>query len=226
MDLIWNGKRLLVPGGGLHIGWVEPPTPGETMMDYDGNVYDVVTIGSQKWTVQNLRTTHYADGTAIPRIDDIPTWNADTTGAYCENTGISYIVYGYLYNWYAAINVHNLAPSGWRVPSLTDWTNLVTFLGGDTGAGGILKEAGTIHWDSPNTGAVNTYGFTALPAGRRNYFGLYTEAHTTAYMWSTTEYVGPAGFGSNYAMIYNSADTIQSNNSKFMGESIRFMKDV
>ena len=117
---------------------------------------------------RNLKTTKYNDGTSIPNVTNDTSWSNLTTGAYCwYNNDVSYKnPYGALYNWYA-VNTGKLAPKGWHVPSDAEWTTLITYLGGESIAGGKLKEAGTTHWLSPNTEATNSTGFSALPGGRR-----------------------------------------------------------
>jgi len=149
------------------------------LLDYDGNLYTTVVIGSQEWIVGNLRTTHYADGTAIPNVTDTTLWAADVTGAYCwYDHNIAYRdVYGALYNWYTIGNAHGLvsagqfteggvASLGWRVPTMADWAALANAIGGAATAGGFLKEAGTAHWNGPNPG-TNDYGFRMMGNGNR-----------------------------------------------------------
>jgi uncharacterized protein (TIGR02145 family) len=137
--------------------------------DKDGNHYNAVRIGNQLWMVENLKTTKYSDGTAIPNITDGTTWAATTSPAYCwyDNDASTYKdTYGGLYNRYAVMT-GKLCPIGWHVPTNEDWTTLGTYLGGNAVAGGKLKEAGTAHWLSPNVGATNESGFTGLPTGYR-----------------------------------------------------------
>ena len=93
-----------------------------SVTDVDGNSYTTVTIGTQQWMVENLKTTHYADGTAIPNLTIDGDWIADVTGAYCwyNNDIVNATPYGALYNWYAVTNAHGLAPAGWRIPTESD----------------------------------------------------------------------------------------------------------
>jgi uncharacterized protein (TIGR02145 family) len=140
-----------------------------TVTDVDGNVYNIVTIGTQVWMKENLKTTKYSDGTAIPNITGGPAWVALTSPAYCwyNNDASTYKdTYGGMYNLYTVMT-GKLCPTGWHVPSNADWTTLGTYLGGDAIAGGKLKEAGTAHWLSPNVGATNESGFNGLPTGFR-----------------------------------------------------------
>jgi uncharacterized protein (TIGR02145 family) len=144
-------------------------TDPETATDVDGNVYNVVRIGSQLWIKENLKTTKFNDGSAIPLVIDNTAWAGLTTPGYCwyNNNETTYKnTYGALYNWYT-VNTGKLCPIGWYVSTDAEWTILTTFLGGYQVAGGKLKETDTTHWNSPNTGATNETDFTALPGGYR-----------------------------------------------------------
>ena len=140
-----------------------------TVTDIDGNIYNSVTIGNQVWMAENLKTTKYQNGEAIPNVTDDTEWSNLVTGAYSDynNDPSNSDTYGRLYNWYAVDDSRNICPSGWHVPNYSEWTTLENYLGGYLVAGGKLKETGTTHWSSPNTGATNETGFTALPAGGR-----------------------------------------------------------
>jgi uncharacterized protein (TIGR02145 family) len=98
--------------------------------DGDGNTYDAVVIGEQSWTVENLYTTKYQNGTSIPNVTNNSTWGGLTTGAYCyyNNDYTTYgQYYGALYNWYA-VNSGLVNNNGYRVPSDADWTQLTDYL--------------------------------------------------------------------------------------------------
>jgi len=166
-----------------------PGNDAGTISDIDGNVYHTVTIGTQVWMVENLKTTKYNDGTVIPYITDNTIWQSNATGAYCwyNNDVINKNVYGALYNW-KAVNTGKLAPFGWHVSTDTDWTTLTNFLGGESVAGGKLKEVGISHWIAPNTGATNTSGFTALPGGYRDATGPYGGVGNMSHWLTSTEY--------------------------------------
>jgi uncharacterized protein (TIGR02145 family) len=127
-----------------------------------------VTIGTQVWLVENLKTTKFNDGNQITNGTDNTAWSSLTTAVYCwyNNDISSKTPYGALYN-YNAVASGKLCPDGWHVPSNTDINTLISFLGGEGVAGGKLKESGTAHWQAPNSGATNDYGFTALPGGKR-----------------------------------------------------------
>lgn len=159
---------------------------GQTVTDFDGNVYNLVTIGTQVWLVENLKTTHYSNGDPVPNLTKNADWSETNDGAWCDNNnnGNNGQIYGHLYNWRAAADPRNLCPNGWHVPSDAEWTVLDDFLLWHVG--GKMKEAGTAHWVSPNTGATNESGFTALPAGSRTYGGLFNEPGYAAEFWSST----------------------------------------
>jgi len=169
----------------------KPEVPNEnSVTDIDGNVYKTVVIGTQTWMAENLRTTKYNDGTEIPNIKDGITWSELTTGAYCwyENDEASYKEpYGGLYNWYV-VETGKLCPSGWHVPSNSDWETLINYLGGNADViGGMLKEVSLKHWNSPNTGATNDSGFTALSIGYRDWYsGTFNNKGYYNSWWSTT----------------------------------------
>ncbi len=197
-----------------------------TITDIDGNVYNTVTIGTQTWMAENLKVTKYRNGDAIPNVTNGNEWLNLTTGAYCdyENAASNSVVYGKLYNWYAVADSRNIAPTGWHVASDDEWTTLTTFLGGVTVAGGKLKEKGTAHWISPNEGATNETGFTALPAGYRMNDGeIFYHLSSHAYFWSFTEDNGSDAWyrylNSSYSNVY------RYNYDKSGGFSVRCIKD-
>ncbi|MDF1546840.1 MAG: fibrobacter succinogenes major paralogous domain-containing protein [Bacteroidales bacterium] len=161
-----------------------------TVTDADGNVYKTVKIGTQIWMAENLKTTKYHNGDAIPEVTGITEWGDLTTSAYCnyDNNAASATTYGRLYNWYAVNDSRNIAPSGWHIPTDADWETLKTYLGGSDLAGGKLKEAGTGHWQSPNLGATNESGFNALPGGVRGLNGIFGYIGIFSIWWSANQY--------------------------------------
>lgn len=156
--------------------------------DIDGNNYSAVTIDTQVWMVENLRTTRYRNGEEIGTTEKDISQDKDGSyqWAYAHNESLANI-YGRLYTWYAATDVRNVAPEGWHVPSDEEWTTLITYLGGQLYAGGKLKEVGFSHWPSPNATASNTSGFTAIPGGYRGTGGVFLELNVNAYWWSSTQ---------------------------------------
>jgi uncharacterized protein (TIGR02145 family) len=147
-----------------------PPTFTDSR---DGKTYSAVLIGTQCWMAQNLN-----NNTVFP---------ADCYDGNAANCSI----YGGLYNWFAAMNgsvlegATGICPPGWYIPSDDEWGTLIWFLGGVNIAGDYLKEAGTAHWASPNMGATNLSGFTALPGGR-GYTDYFVELKSKAYFWSSS----------------------------------------
>ncbi len=192
------------------------------VMDIDNNVYDTIKIGTQTWLKQNLKVTHYNNGDAIPNVTDNTAWSNTPSGAYCEYGAVA--TYGRLYNWYTVVDPRNLCPTGYHVPSNAEFTTLTTYLGGLTVAGGKLREAGTSHWQTPNTGATNSVGFTALPSGYRYSFGSFYGLQIGCIFWSTTEY--DPGFQADYLSIfYSSASANSAKDEEHLGVSVRCLKD-
>jgi uncharacterized protein (TIGR02145 family) len=194
-----------------------------TVTDINGNVYNTVVIGSQTWMAENLKTTTFNDGVPIPLITDNTEWTNLTTSGYCwyQNEIGFKSTYGALYNWYT-VNTGKICPQGWHVPSDIEWTNLSTYLGGTSIAGGKMKETGTTHWLSPNTGATNESGFLALPGGNR-YDSGFINIGSLGGWWGSTEY-------STTEASWRALMSIQANLSgdyhfKRLGLSIRCVKD-
>jgi uncharacterized protein (TIGR02145 family) len=180
--------------GGVKI-WEKPTTP----------VFDEVIIGTQTWKVKNLD------------VDD------GFGGIYAYNNDENNVAtYGRLYTWDAAVRVA-ASIDGWHLPSDAEWTTLTTYLGGTSVAGGKLKETGTTHWNSPNRGATNESGFTALPGGNRNSNGVFGNVGSNGGWWSATEYdaarVWYRNMGNNYSNAY------RANYNKEAGFSVRLVKD-
>lgn len=189
--------------------------------DIDGNVYNSITIGTQVWMVENLKVIHYRNGDPIINVTDNMAWSTLKTGAYCNynNTPGNSTTYGKLYNFYTIANSQNICPTGWHVPTDAELTTLTTYLGGQSVAGGKLKENGTSNWQSPNTGATNETGFTALPGGFRYLNGISNSLGSEGDYWSSTLY-------GHSLIVYNSTsgvgrDLIDENT----GLSVRCVKN-
>lgn len=172
---------------------------------------------------ENLKTTKYRDGSAITYIADNTAWFTQTAGAYgWYNEIISKKdTYGLLYNWYAVVDSRDLCPSGWHVPTDTEWTTLTDYLGGASFSGGKLKA--TTLWESPNTGANNSSGFTALPGGLRAEYGNYSNMGCNGYWWSGSE------FNSSLAWLrelwFDQSDIQRGGINKYYGFSVRCLKN-
>jgi len=197
----------------------------ETVTDVDGNVYHTLKIGTQGWLLENLKTTKYRNGDEIANIADGNTWATTHAGAYCNynNNADNSLLYGRLYNWYAATEGRKIAPTGWHIPSDTEWMTLINFLGGENVSGGKLKEAGQAHWASPNMGADNSSGFTALPGDYRSFSGWFDFAVSYAYWWSST----PFSTSKAWAVYVNSnyAKVVHFQDDNVFGYSIRCIMD-
>ena len=220
-----------------------------TVSDIDGNAYNTVLIGTQCWTTSNLKVTKYNDGTAIlldasggsDGVTGGENWSTQLQGAYTVygNTPTNATNYGYLYNWYAVSDLRKLCPTGWHVPTSGEWNALASQLGGLTAAGGKLKSMGTTFWNSPNTGADNSSGFSGLGGGLRlgdhttpsfstSYLGppgTFVYVKDRGYFWSATS---SSTLGRAYARILN-ASNLSLNEDSFSrlaeGQSVRCLKD-
>jgi uncharacterized protein (TIGR02145 family) len=200
-----------------------PQATGGTVTDIDGNVYKTVTIGTQTWMAENLKTSHFRNGTAIPNVSDSVQWAALTTAGYCfyNNDNSMIPTYGLLYNWAAVTDSNNIAPQGWHVPTDAEWSTLVSYLG--SSAGGMLKSTGTTLWLSPNTGATNQTGFNGLPGGDRSYNSLFHYIGMYGCWWCATENTATTAW--EYVLKYNSATVTRMEYSKGLGLSLRCIKD-
>lgn len=202
---------------------------GGGVTDIDGNVYQTVIIGNQEWMAENLKTTQLTNGTPIPLVPDNADWQNLSTPGYCwyiNDAATMGNTYGAIYNWYA-LETGNLCPSGWHEPTDAEWTTLTDYLGGENIAGGKLKEAGTAHWNTPNTDATNETGFSALPGGWRSLFGGYNDMGYWGGWWSASEHDASTA---RYRYIYWNEGAIYSlydntNPDKRNGFSVRCIKD-
>ena len=217
----------------------------DPLTDYDGNNYKLVQIGTQIWMAENLKTTHYSNGTAIPLVENAWAKLEHTDKAYCyyDNSTTIGDTFGALYTWAAAMDgaaqsnaipstVQGVCPTGWHLPSDAEWKVLEMHLGMSqadadaldyrgTDEGGKLKESGFSHWESPNEGATNSSGFTGLPAGLRAgeflHFGRYT------HFWSSSL------FNFNEAWIrrlsFLQSETYRNHYLKQDGISVRCVRD-
>ncbi len=235
----FTGKTLLLLVALMAVVFVDcnkdddNPQPTE-IKDFDGNVYTSVTIGTQTWMVENLKTTHYNDGTPIP-IVDYTHWESNTDGASCHlnDNAANTTTFGLLYDFYA-VNTGKLAPAGWHVPTDAEWQTLIDFVGGEAVAGGKLKEAGTTHWIFPNTGATDEFGFHGLPGFWRLHSAatLATSGENlngrSAHFWTSTPHT-VADFARHRSFFYDTqvATGVEPGDIayKYIGMSVRCIKD-
>ncbi|MFZ5431185.1 MAG: fibrobacter succinogenes major paralogous domain-containing protein [Bacteroidota bacterium] len=161
---------------------------------------------TQTWMVENLKTKRYSNGDLIETTTSTTLYTDNASDpeifyqyqwAYAGNESIA-DTYGRLYTWMTVMDSRNVCPEGWHVPTKAEWSQLAEYLGGKfvddheghgywSAVGGKLKEAGTTHWESPNTGAKNTIGFTALPGGYSFSGSNFSHISKHGEWWSSTE---------------------------------------
>lgn len=205
--------------------WIN--TPGPNVTDIDGNSYTSVKIGTQVWMVQNLRTTKYRNGdligTTTPDTLDIRTENKPKYQWIYKGYEDKVTIYGRLYTWYAVSDSRNIAPLGWHVPSYGEWATLIDYLDEQYIPGAKLKETATTHWITPNAGADNSTGFTALPGGNREVDGVFNYIGYHGSWWSTDEYL--SDYAWNQYLFYDSSSFIGTFVMKKLGISVRCVMD-
>jgi uncharacterized protein (TIGR02145 family) len=207
-------------------------TSTTSVSDVDGNVYQTVTICNQTWTKTNLNVSKYRNGDVIPQVQDATQWASLTTGAWCYylNNANNGPIYGKLYNWYAINDPRGIAPIGWHIPSENEVTTMINCLGGWEVAGGKMKSVGTSQWASPNLGANNNSGFTALPGGGLNSSILgstspgasFSSAGLTSHWWTSTS---SGNYSINFTNNYNLTSCYNFLTPPNSGFSVRCIKD-
>lgn len=221
----WTGSDFEVWQGGE---WVSMTGGGEDVVrDINNNSYGVVTIGSQVWMTENLRTTHYNDGTEIHVVTDDATWSTLTTDAYTWHKDTD-TRQGFHYNYAVvdASNPKNVCPTGWHVPSSTEFQTLSNFYSGIHVAGGKLKQTGLSHWELPNTSAANTDGFTAVASGYRSGVdGTFHSIRESLRLWSSTFSENITGGGWYYGLNHSTGEATLNETDGKNGFSIRCIKD-
>jgi uncharacterized protein (TIGR02145 family) len=212
-------------------------TNDATVKDIDGNSYTSVTIGTQVWMVENLKTTKYRNGDPIPNVSDNIQWSNITSGAHCNynNEAVNGNKYGRLYNWHAVNDSRNIAPTGWHVPTDAEWTTLEDYLNDNTTKYGSLEKslAAKTDWAiSTNANAPgndllknNSTGFTALPGGKRR-DGTFDRLGSSGGWWSSSRATGSNTYISIRAIIAENAwGTIEGDGYMVDGFSVRCIKD-
>ena len=214
----------------------------QTVTDIDGNIYTTITIGTQVWMVENLRTRRYRNGADISHDTANADWVSQTSGAFCNYGNGTSFAYGRLYNWYAVNSGSKLAPAGWHIPTSAEWETLKNYLitnrynydstaSGNKIAKSLAAQTGWLF--SPTTGSVgntdyptfrNKSGFTALPAGiRRSLNGTFTGFGDVTRWWSATE--ADPTFADYYSLDYLFSDMKNGNIQKTNGFAVRCIKD-
>lgn len=211
----------------------------DPIQDIDGNEYKTVLIGDQIWMAENIKVTHYPDGSTIPNVtEDSDWWSLDyTDDAWCYYNNDSRVgdTYGALYNWAAATNnsiantnspneVQGVCPDGWHLPSDEEWNTLTEYLGGKGVAGGKMKEiGGSEFWKYPNVGATNESSFTALGGGSRPSGSSFTRLRDEANFWTSTEVDSAEAWVR--ILYYDSPGIRRTNKPKNSGFSVRCIKN-
>jgi len=200
-----------------------------TVSDVDNNTYNTVQIGTQCWTKSNLKVSKYRNGDNIPTGLSNSAWGNTTSGAYAIylNNPVNDGLYGKLYNHYAVTDGRGLCPTGWHVPSDAEWTTLENQLGGSSVAGGALKSTAMQPtpggWNSPNTGATNSSGFTALPGGLRDENGDFNDMAFSGYWWSSSVSSGSLAWSRD--LYFSDSSIGRYGNGRTLGFSVRCCRD-
>ena len=190
--------------------------------------FKTVKIGKQIWMAQNLNVSTYRNGDSILWIQDDSAWSKLRTGAFCyyQNKTANGSKYGKLYNWYAVNDPHGLAPQGWHIPSDAEWRQLIDYLGGESEAGKKLKNNSDWNeYDEKNVLGDNSSGFTALPAGFRDFFGPFYSVGSNCLWWSSSEDKVQYNDGIFRCLCYDCKNVFRNSFSKRRGVSVRCIKD-
>ena len=213
-----------------------------SVSDIDVNTYNTVSIGNQCWMSGNLKTSRYRNGELIPIVTDYNRWRDLRTGgrSWQNNDSMNYEnPYGNFYNWYAVADSRGLCPTGWHVPTDSDWNKLVRFIdsNADTSsnssndvrqsltAGGKMKSTGSDYWNTINIGnSTNETGFSALPGGFRSDLGSFSNLGCCAFFWSATEYTNDIAW---FRVLFDSNIYVHRGryDYKRIGASVRCLKD-
>ena len=220
-----------IKNNGSGITQTEPAvdqTSQKVCKDIDGNIYKTVKIGTQIWMAENLRASHFRDGSAITEIEDNGIWAYNNkrsmpTSAWCYYQGNASrnAIYGKLYNWYIVSDPRDVCPIGWHVPTDDEFTRLISTLGGDDIAGGKMKAIEL--WNAPNTGADNSSGLTALPGGSRLWSGDFFNLGKYCYFWSSTQEGNEGAW--DCVVGYTNTKLPRDSNVKGNGYSVRCVED-
>jgi uncharacterized protein (TIGR02145 family) len=193
--------------------------------DVDGNIYETVLIGDQWWMAENLKTAHFADGSVIPNVTDNASWVELVSPAWCNynNSVTNDSVYGKLYNWFTTVDSRNVCPTGWHVPTDTEWIILRNYLGA-IGQGVKMKTVNG--WGLSNSLATNESGFSALPGGIfSNIDANFINAGYFGNFWSSTEYFLITDNAWLRSLNYLNGNVTRVDYNKRNGISIRCIKD-
>ncbi len=207
------------------------PVP-TSVIDIEGNVYKIVTIGNQVWMAENLKVTKYNDGTEIPLETDNTAWSNLSSPGYCyyDNSLTNKETYGALYNWYAVSSStnggKNVCPVGWHVPSDSEWTTLTNYIGGTSQGNKLKSTSGWINFDTkkPEGNGTDDYGFSGIPSGIRSYdLGYFALIGSYGYWWSST--FNTTNTAWYHRLNSNNSDVDRIDGFNSYGMSIRCIQD-
>jgi uncharacterized protein (TIGR02145 family) len=209
------------------------PIIESSVTDNEGNIYKAVTVGSQVWMAENLKVSKYQNGDLIGTTDIYKDISNEVSPkyqwAYIDgarlNAESNVATYGRLYTWAVVTDSRKICPVGWHVPSQSEWKKLIDYVGGDHIAGGMLKETGYTHWNSPNQGATDKYGFSALGSGSRSEKGGTGNLLMLGYWWSGTEYELNPTRAWQLTIVADFQDAGLVMTLKNSGNSVRCIKD-
>jgi uncharacterized protein (TIGR02145 family) len=226
----------ITPNSPMMITDIDSNSNARMVEDIDGNIYEIIKIGDQEWMAKNLKVTRYRNGDKISNVTDNSEWASLSTGARCvyNNDENTLSTYGFLYNWFSVVDSRGLAPEGWHVPTDEDWKELEKYLGmsqseadginwRSADVGGKLKEEGTSHWNSPNTGATNESGFTAIPGGFRHMNGIFQFIGQGCSFWSSSKYNSNTAW--SRSPYYSNSAVYRHNYPKKRGFSVRCVRN-
>lgn len=214
-------------GSGTAYGNVVSLTTLPAITDADGNVYNTVTIGTQVWLVENLKTTKYRNGDPIPNVTDNAQWGSVTSGAYSNygNNASNATVNGRLYNLYAVNDSRNISPTGFHVPTAAEWIILKNYLNSPA-LGCAAGDCSPLLMKTSSWGGNNTSGFTALPSGERDSGGNFIGLGTVSNWWSLSTTSVPRAY---WHLTTNNSDGFTQytniNSGNTFGYSVRCVKD-
>lgn len=207
-------------------------------LTYHDQTYHTVWIDNREWMSENLSSTKYRDGATILTGLNNTQWQNTNVGAYAiyphasiaglNSSDAVVKAYGILYNWYAVNDSRGLCPVGWHVPSQAELLGLIEYVGSSTVAGGRLKSVRTApnphpRWDSPNTGATDAFGFSALPAGARGFDGNYTGIGVFTFFWTSSSFNEENAWARFF--VAGSEQTASGDVDKNIGLSVRCLRD-
>ena len=184
-----------------------------------------VKIGNQVWTNENLNVDHFRNGALIPEAKTAEEWEAAGNAkrpawCYYDNDPANRNKYGKLYNWYAVNDTRGLAPTGWHVPTDSEWTILSTYLGGESVSGAKMKS--TSGWKASGN-VTNSSGFSGLPGGYRNFFGGFGDFGSNGYWYSASEANGSDAW--NQKLYDDDSNLYRTISLKKYGFSVRCVRD-